>query len=96
MLTQIGSESAARGTARGERMETGARARVLECEHQMVLPIMPGRVQGLVYSRNSSTKKAEAGGSLGVEAWSHGSSRAVTELLFLQDKTNHNFTQLSP
>lgn len=84
------------GTALGERMEMGARARVLEREHKMVLPIMPGRVQGLVYSCNPSTKKAKAGGSLGVEACSHGSSRAVTELLFLQDKTNHNFTQLSP
>lgn len=70
MLTQTGSEAAARGTAgvRGWRRVLG----VLEREHQMVLPIMPGRVQGLVYSRNPSTKKAEAGGSLVVEAWSHG------------------------
>lgn len=64
----------------------GARVRVLERGHKMALPIMPCRVQGLVYTCNPSTKKAEAGGSLGVEAWSHGSSRAVTELLFLRTK----------
>lgn len=38
MLTQTESESAARSTARGERMEVGARTRVLEQEHKMVLP----------------------------------------------------------
>lgn len=96
MLTQTGSESAARGTARGERTEMGARARVLERERKMIIPIMAGRVQGLVYTCNPSSQKTEAGGSLGVEDWSHGSSRAVTELLFLWDKTNHNFTQQSP